>query len=407
MDQITILARLSLVLCLAITTACAGKRPMPGDVDCKLPPPSGDIIRTLNEIGTDITAVPTQDAQTMANSAQARPLRYLALSGGGEDGAFGAGFLKGWAAVDEPRGELPEFDIVTGVSTGALIATFAFIGDPEPLKIYTEVDDNTLTSRRPLLIAAFSDALYKNGKLKDKVNEIIRDDVLTAVAERARMGRKLRVGAVNLDTNEFQQFALGQIAVKHEGASSDEERAQWRKLYVEAVVASTAIPVVFQPSYINCNMYVDGGARQQIFLEAAIEDLKAARAQQMQIFRTSKKLGKPPAGPEIYAIINGNPTLVFEGPAENSVIGIGGRSVRTLLNANLHNDLRHICGIDTDIPIQLTDIGQIPPATVQDCEDVREDGKLFPQAYMNCLYDAAVGLWGPSIPSVTPWKACP
>ena len=341
-----------------------------------------------------------------------QPLRYLALSGGGEDGAFGAGFLHGWASVN--GGRLPDFEIVTGVSTGALIATFAFIGQTDKLSIYRTKGDEDLVSRRPLLFALFSDSLYKNDKLRNELEKLIDHDVLVEVAKKRDRRQQLLVGAVNLDTNEFKIFDLTEIAARY--VSSPEDSAGnivdpeiFRQRYIDAVIASTAIPIVFNPSFIDCQMYVDGGAREQVFLREARKRLAYAARMALEMAPGGTAATKPT---EIYTIINGRVTLRFDGEADDTLLGIGGRSVNAILNANLNNDIRNICAVSADAKTSVTSMDRLNPDAYDQCYKLRQKGNLFSQGYMNCLYEEAELLarsdaMGQDGSKIAPWGSCP
>ena len=135
-------------------------------------------------------------------SNRARPphtRNFLALSGGGDDGAFGAGLLVGWSA----RGDRPEFDMVTGVSTGALSAPFAFLGrayDRQLAAIYTETNAGDIFQRRPMLIAAVaSNSLVDNAPLRKLIEHHVDATMIQKLAEEYGKGRLLFVLTTNLD----------------------------------------------------------------------------------------------------------------------------------------------------------------------------------------------------------------
>src|SRR5262249_25685687 len=136
---------------------------------------------------------------------------YLAISGGGSDGAFGTGILNGWTE----RGDRPAFKVVTGVSTGALIAPFAFLGssyDPQVKEAYTTVNPDRIYVLRRLISVLWEEALADNKPLKDLVSHYVTMDVLDAIAKEHAKGRRLYVASTNMDREEPVIWDLGKIA---------------------------------------------------------------------------------------------------------------------------------------------------------------------------------------------------
>src|SRR5262249_51805895 len=124
---------------------------------------------------------------------------YLAISGGGENGAYGAGILSAWSEL----GTRPEFKAVTGVSTGALSAPFAFLGpayDKELERVYTTIDKSDVMISRGLLTAVFADSLYDSSPLLRLIQGVMTPDFVAAIArEYKEKGRLLAVATTNLD----------------------------------------------------------------------------------------------------------------------------------------------------------------------------------------------------------------
>ena len=131
------------------------------------------------------------DAEVAANfsGVMNRPHHYLSLSGGGADGAYGAGILVGWTA----HGTRPEFTFVTGTSTGALIAPFAFLGpkyDALLRKLYTEVSTADLIERRDLLDILRNDSAASSDPLRRLLERYIDDAIVAELAEQHRRGAR-------------------------------------------------------------------------------------------------------------------------------------------------------------------------------------------------------------------------
>lgn len=193
------------------------------------------------------------------------PAAILAISGGGGDGAFGAGLLAGWTKA----GDRPAFRLVTGVSTGALIAPFAFVGpkyDAVLHKAYTATSDSDIFKKRPFLSAIFQDALTDTGPMANLVDHYLTQEVLNDIAAEYAKGRVLLVGTTNLDAREPVYWDMGAIA-SHPGPEA-------MQLFRQIILASAAIPGLFPPVMIDVTvggqryqeMHVDGGATRQVFM---------------------------------------------------------------------------------------------------------------------------------------------
>ena len=190
---------------------------------------------------------------------------YLAISGGGDDGAFGAGLLVGWSA----RGNRPEFDVVTGVSTGALSAPFAFLGsayNQQLARVYTETSAADIFEKRPLLIAAVaSDSMTDDAPLRRLVANYVDAEMVRRIAEEYEKGRLLFVLTTNLDQGRPVIWNIGAIAASNNPQAHD--------LIVKVLVASASIPAVFPPVMLDVTvggvkyqeMHVDGGTVAQAF----------------------------------------------------------------------------------------------------------------------------------------------
>lgn len=192
------------------------------------------------------------------------PMNFLVMSAGGMDGAFGAGVLKGWSR----SGSRPVFDVVTGVSTGALAATEAFLGpehDDELMSGYLDAGSAALFKPRGPLAFLLLDSLYDTQPLREGVARLIDERTLDQVAAEHRKGRRLYVASTNLDDGALVVWDLGAIA-----ASGRPDRL---KLYRDAILASAAIPASFNPVYVTApgakgaQMHVDGAVRAPLLLQ--------------------------------------------------------------------------------------------------------------------------------------------
>jgi predicted patatin/cPLA2 family phospholipase len=223
-----------------------------------------------------IELIRRQLASNGDESAFSRPHYYLSISGGGANGAFGAGLLKGWSE----SGTRPEMSIVTGISTGALIAPFAFLGsdyDDELEQLYTKLSTKDLIEKRSLIGGLLSDALADTQPLRDLLRNKIDDQMIAAIAKEYNKGRRLLIGTTNLDAKRPVIWNIGAIA-----AVGTEESAQ---LIRDIMLASASIPGLFPPVRITVRvgqqeydeLHVDGGVTSQVFLYPAQLDLRDAK----------------------------------------------------------------------------------------------------------------------------------
>jgi predicted acylesterase/phospholipase RssA len=201
-------------------------------------------------------------------SADGGEINILALSGGGAGGAFGAGALVGLS----DSGSLPKFHLVTGVSTGALIAPFAFLGPDWNRKMREAfTGERAQHLLRPSYIRLlFGSTLYDGEALTDLVGTYVTDEVITRVAEESRRGRMLLVQTTDLDKAEPVMWNLGEIAM-HGGPAA-------KRLFRDVLVASASIPTLFPPVLIRVEkdgvfadeLHVDGGTSTSLFIAPEI-----------------------------------------------------------------------------------------------------------------------------------------
>ena len=259
-----------------------------------------------------------------------RPAHFLALSGGGDNGAFGAGLLTGWTA----SGTRPEFDVVTGISAGALIAPFAFLGperDPQLRQLFTEVSPGDVVIFARLLQAVlFGEALADTMPLYGLIQRYLDEEMLAAIAREYGRGRLLLIGTTNLDLQRPVAWNIGAIAASGQPGAL--------QLIRRILLASAAIPGAFPPVLIDVErdgqphqeMHVDGGAAMQVFLHPPALDLRhAARAWRAERERTA------------WVIRNGR--IDVEGASTGrSLFSITARSVETLLHFGGIADIHRI-----------------------------------------------------------------
>ncbi len=205
--------------------------------------------------------------------AKYKPIDYLAISGGGANGAFGAGLLVGWTAA----GNRPEFRIVTGISTGALIAPFAFLGpeyDAKLKKFFTTTSTKDILEKRSLLSLLTADSAADTKPMREMLKDVIDVKMLEAIVVEHDKGRRLFIGTTNLDAKRPVIWSIGIIAKS--GAPNA------LQLVREIMVASASIPGAFTPVYIEVEadgrrydeIHVDGGTSSQVFLYPASLDMR-------------------------------------------------------------------------------------------------------------------------------------
>jgi hypothetical protein len=198
------------------------------------------------------------------NAPPYREKNILSLSGGGSFGAFSAGIVCGWTA----KGDRPNFDVVTGISTGALIAPFAFLGpayDDQLKKFYTTLTDKDLYKMKPVR-GLFRESLADNSPLAEQVDRVLSQQVITEIALEHQKGRRLYIGTTAAESKQFVVWDIGAIASRG--------RCEDRELIKQILLGSSAIPGVFPPQHISVDVdgtcvterHIDGGVSQALFI---------------------------------------------------------------------------------------------------------------------------------------------
>ena len=257
------------------------------------------------------------------------PAVFLAISGGGDNGAFGAGLLNGWTTA----GTRPTFKLVTGVSTGALSAPFAFAGpayDAALKEVYTTISAKDIAEPRSLLSALTGDAMADNAPLSKLIAKYVDQALLDTIAAEYAKGRLLLVGTTDLDARRGIIWNLTKIA-----ASRDPKALE---LFRTLLVTSAAIPGAFPPSMIDVElngqpyqeMHVDGGASAQVFVYPPSLDIKAME----------RKSGNQRER-RVYVIRNSRLDPEWA-QVERSTMTIAGRAISSLIHTQGIGDLYRI-----------------------------------------------------------------
>jgi predicted acylesterase/phospholipase RssA len=312
------------------------------------------------------------------------PVNLLAVSGGGDNGAFGAGLLIGWTK----KGDRPEFDYVTGVSTGALIAPFAFLGpkyDDQLRAVYTKISTKDVLKMRSLFAAVFNDAMADNEPLWRLVGKYMNAKMLEDIAAEYKKGRVLLVGTTDLDARQGVIWNMTKIA-----ASRDPKALE---LFRKIMIASAAIPGAFPPVMIDVEangrkyqeMHVDGGAMAQVFVYPP-----GINVREMQ-----KAAGTTDRKRTLYIIRNSRLDADWA-QVERKTLKIMGRAVSSLIqtqgkgNLFLMYVLTQRDGIDYNLAFIPQDFNAPHP-------------KDFDPGYMNTLFDRGYGMAEKGYP----WQTTP
>jgi predicted acylesterase/phospholipase RssA len=259
---------------------------------------------------------------------------HLALSGGGPNGAFGAGFLDGWTKT----GKRPVFKIVTGVSTGALMAPFAFLGAPYDSvlrEFYTTTASRNIF--RPLSLVRqllVGESLADTEPLATLIANTVDAQLLARIAQAHEQGRRLYVGTVDLDAQRFVVWNMGLIA--------SSGRPEALALFRRVMLASASVPIAFPPVFFDVEaggrrydeMHVDGAVAARVFYTGGVFSFAAVRA----------AAGKAPGREDIFVIHNGQLLPVAQ-PTARSIRSIAVRVLESSGKSALVGDLFRIFAV--------------------------------------------------------------
>ena len=259
-----------------------------------------------------------------------RPANFLALSGGGDNGAFGAGLMVGWTEA----GTRPQFDVVTGISVGALIAPFAFLGpayDPQLREVFREISTgDVLVVSRIMMSVLFGEALADTSPLYHLIRRHADERMLAAIAREYERGRLLLIGTTNLDLQRPVAWNIGAIAASGHPDALD--------LFQRILLASASIPGAFPPVLIDVEatgqgfeeVRVAGGAATQVFLYPPLLDL-----------RTTTRGVDAARQRTVWVVRNGSIDVAGTSTGR-SIFRIAARSVETLLHFSGISDIQRI-----------------------------------------------------------------
>jgi predicted acylesterase/phospholipase RssA len=271
-------------------------------------------------------------ARGLPPTAPLPELDLLGISGGGENGAFGAGLLNGWTE----RGGRPSFFLVTGISTGALSAPFAFLGsawDPQLKSVYTDITLADVLVRRGYAAAIWDDAMADNSPLFRTISRYLDAAMLAEIARAYEAGRLLLVATSNLDAQMPVVWNIGAIARSGHPKAPDTIR--------RILLASSAIPGAFAPVLFDATLddgqafqelHVDGGAFAQVFLYPA----------SVSRFRRERLARRVPVAPARAWVIRNGRLDPEWASVERRTLGITGRAIAAMISASGTNDVLRI-----------------------------------------------------------------
>lgn len=254
-----------------------------------------------------------------------REFSILAISGGAAHGTYGAGLLNGWSQ----QGTRPVFQVVTGVSVGAILAPFVFLGSDYDGQMKDFCEQSA--KKRILRFNLTHDSLASSQPLQRLIAQYFNKDFLQKIAREHKKGRRLYVGTTNLDSQQLIVWDMGKIA------SYGDDKAL--ELFHEILLASASIPIVFSPviMHVEANgqiydeMHVDGGVMKQVFF---IFDILYGMDKAM----TKKNVDMSKIRYKIYVIRNGYVDPVWK-EVPDRITAIGERTVESILNSQSLGDI--------------------------------------------------------------------
>lgn len=377
-------------LLLGLAQGCAGppeRNPLPEELYARSQIPGIPDARywadELPPHAEELMAMSREELRARYPALVDRPITLLAISGGGADGAFGAGMLSGWTA----SGTRPEFSFVTGISTGSLLAPFAYLGpeyDHVARRVYTTYTTKDLVEKRGLFGIMEIDAVADSAPLRGVIAEHVDEAIMQAIAEEYRKGRHLLIGTTNLDAARPVVWNVGEIAASGAPGALD--------LIRDVMLASASIPVAFPPQIFEVEiggglydeMHVDGGITRQSFLFSFGLDDKTL----------AERLGAK-GQTTAYIIRNSRLKPTWQS-VDHNIVEISGRSISSLIRTQGIGDLfsEYIGARANDFDYNLAFI----PGSFNAVPN-----EMFDPEYMNALYQLGYDLASKGYP----WKKRP
>jgi predicted acylesterase/phospholipase RssA len=331
----------------------------------------------------------------VAVSSARQPFNVLVLSGGGAYGAFSAGVLAGWTE----SGTRPSFDVVTGVSTGALVATLAFLGpeyDPFLKRFYTTVTDKDVYARKSDIAALFSDSFRESKPLAKLIDAVVDSKLLKAIAAEHAKGRRLYVGTTHLDARRLVVWDMGEIAARGTPLNLG--------LFRQVLLASASIPGFFPP--VPIHVEVDGKPSEELHVDGGVTASVFFRPPHVPRERFRQLGDRPLEGSNVYIVVAGK-LYADPGCVERRLLPIAADSISALLYSKTRGDLFQLyaLALATGMNYRMT---AIPPDL-----DVPRDATSFDPAVMTWLYEVgrqqakAGNEWRATPPGTQPGEEVP
>ncbi|TVQ63769.1 MAG: patatin-like phospholipase family protein [Phycisphaerales bacterium] len=318
-------------------------------------------------------------AQQSAGHEGPVDVNVLLLSSGGQYGAFGVGVLSGWSESEAPDYMLPSFDIVTGVSTGAMIAPFAMTGEDYSIRRITELfgqaDASFARLRGALFFLPWRTSLFDTRVLRDRIESEVDEATVEKIARAHAADQSLLIGAVDLDLGRFHVWDMGPMAV-------DAMATGDHTMLHNALISSASIPGAFPAVEIDGVLYADGAAALATFL-----GLDGDAVRQVVHAFEARNPGAPTPRLRMWMIVNGH----IDAPAELADLGwtsVAVRSASVLSRYSLRTTLRQmqlgaaLIGRDIGVPVDFRYIS-VP----ENVELPEPTNRLFDQAFMAELHE--------------------
>lgn len=326
-----------------------------------------DIAAALHTRLPSVSRLAHSDGRRNTSRAE---VEILALSGGGSDGAFGAGLLVGWSE----RGDRPQFEVVTGVSAGALTAPFAFLGpryDGQLRNIWTRYGTNQLVTAQLLPALFGGPSLTDSGPLRRLIAKYIDERVVSEIAAEYRKGRLLLILTTNLDAQRPVIWNMGEIAA----SGHPKALALFRSVLLASASIPGALPPVKIPVAADGNtyheMHVDGGTTREVFISPINVPLTA-------LDRFYDALPKR----RVYIVKNGKYHAEYE-PVREQALPIAARAIETLVKTQHRNDIYRIYRMtkDSGADFNLAFVPQDFQAKPKELFDPKYQAALFDEGF--------------------------
>ena len=247
-------------------------------------------------------------------------IHLLAMTTGGQYGAFSSGFLTGWG----DSGRRPDFNVVTGASAGGIIAPLVFVGRAfdDRLTLNAGLSTDDVVRRRPVLGLLGASSLFSTAPLEKSIRAAVDARLLQAIAARWQAGNDLLLGATNLDRGRFELFDIGAYAAT-EGVSASLKA----DCVVAALMATSAIPGFFPPRRIGGDLYADAGVRQSVFLQGVRDGI-----------RDSERILGIDVRVTATVVVNSD-LIVREERTDTALFGLAGRTFKLVSDEGLRESL--------------------------------------------------------------------